>query len=189
MSPIRPLYLLSSSAPGADADVDPRGIFAETEPVRLTRADEMRGLTPGVLLLPAALPAAQILAALREAASSPAESAWLLVLVEPSPEGTPRLVPLSLGWPTPAAEIARWASGDREADVLELRHVLGRIARSRHDLNNPLTSAMAEAQLALMDVQQPEVRDGLQTIEDQLKRIRDLVAALRHLRAPDPRRS
>jgi signal transduction histidine kinase len=69
--------------------------------------------------------------------------------------------------------------------VLELRHVLARVARGRHDLNNPLTSAMAETQLALMDAKDPEIRAGLETIEEQLRRMRDLIASLRSIRTPD----
>jgi hypothetical protein len=92
--------------------------------------------------------------------------------------------PVSLGWPTGFDEILRWADGAADTTVLELRHVLTRVARARHDVNNPLTSAMAEAQLALLDVEQPGIREGLLVIEEQLRRIRDLVAALRVLRPP-----
>lgn len=62
--------------------------------------------------------------------------------------------------------------------------MLTRVARARHDLNNPLTSAMAEAQLALMEAQDPAIREGLEVIEEQLRRIRDLIAALKAVRAP-----
>ena len=78
----------------------------------------------------------------------------------------------------------RWVDGSLEAHVFELRHVLAQVARSRHDINNPLTSAMAETQMALMDAHDPALREGLETVEEQLRRIRDLVGALRNLRAP-----
>jgi signal transduction histidine kinase len=66
--------------------------------------------------------------------------------------------------------------------LLELHRVLLEISRARHDINNPLTSALAETQILLLDVPPGEVRDGLETVQTQLRRIRDLVAATRHLR-------
>ena len=58
------------------------------------------------------------------------------------------------------------------------------VARARHDLNNFLTAAMAETQLALMDVADPGLREGLEAVEEQLRRIRDLVKEMRAVRAP-----
>ena len=97
---------------------------------------------------------------------------------------SPRARPVSVGWPALPTELGRWVEGADDAEVLELRHVLTRVARERHDLNNLLTSAMAETQLALMDTRQPEVRQGLEMVEEQLRRIRDLMAALQTLRPP-----
>ena len=89
-----------------------------------------------------------------------------------------------LGWPVAPEALARWREGAEDAEVFELRHVLRRVARARHDLNNPLTSALAETQLALLDAQEPTVRTGLETIEEQLRRLRDLIQGLRALRPP-----
>ena len=181
MSDRKPVYVL---APGG-ADAVPSGVVPGHEPVPLASADEMRGRQPGVLLLPlGALPADQLVAALGLAAEAGGDAAWLPVLVEPDPKGGVRARPISLGWSAPPAELARWAEGEAGADVFELRHVLARIARSRHDLNNPLTSAMAETQLALMDSAEPTIRTGLETIEQQLRRMRDMIAALKALRIP-----
>ena len=180
MSQPRPVYLLSS--PGFDARL--RELVPGQEPVVLDHPEEMRGQRPGLLLLPPYhLASDRLMAALALAAETDSDAAWLPVLVE-SVGDELRARPVSVGWPTALAELARWAAGADDAAVLELRHVLDRVARGRHDLNNPLTSAMAETQLALMDARDPELRTGLKTIEEQLRRIRDLVAALSVLRPP-----
>ena len=172
----RPVYLL------APANADSGGFaLAGRDPIVLHDHAELAGRAGGVLLLHTGLPDAQLIGALRDAATLPGP--WLAVLLDMSgPE--PIATPISLGWPTSAAEIARWADAAPDANVLELRHVLARIARARHDVNNPLTSAMAEAQLALADATEPEIRTGLAVIEEQLKRIRDLIASLKVFRAP-----
>lgn len=41
---------------------------------------------------------------------------------------------------------------------------------------------MAETQLALLDVPEGEIRDGLEIVQTQLRRLRDLIAATGHLR-------
>lgn len=135
-----------------------------------------------MLLLHPELPPEQLVRALALARRSGAD--WMPVLVEHAADGAFSLIPVSLGWSTAPAALARWADGDSAAELLELRHVLAHVARARHDLNNPLTSAMAETQLALMDVEQPDIRAGLETIQEQLRRIRDLVGGLRVLRPP-----
>ncbi len=94
--------------------------------------------------------------------------------------------PLSVGFADPVAELLSRASpAEDRGVVLELHEVLARIARGRHDMNNSLTAAVAEVQLLLMDVEEgSETEEGLQVIQTQLERIRDLVAGLRELRAP-----
>ena len=181
MSDGRPVYVL---APDGAAALPP-GLVPGHEPVPLAHPGELRGRKPGLLLLPVRdLPADQIVAALRAAAEAAADAPWLPVLIEPDAKGGVRALPVSLGWPAEPTELARWAEGDLGADVLELRHVLKRVARARHDLNNPLTSAMAETQLAHMGAKDAEVRTGLETVDQQLRRMRDLIAALKALRAP-----
>jgi signal transduction histidine kinase len=73
----------------------------------------------------------------------------------------------------------------KPAMLLDLDRALREMARLRHDLNNPLTAAMAEAQLLLMDAGDDDARESLEGILQQLRRIRDMLAASRHLR---PRR-
>src|SRR5688572_22800794 len=181
MTDRKPVYVL---APGGSARVAD-ALVPGPPPIPLAHPEEMRGRPPGVLLLPVqSVPGDQLVAALLIAADAAASSAWLPVLVEPDAVGGLRARPVSIGWPAAPAELARWAKGEMSADVLELRHVLERVARGRHDLNNPLTSAMAETQLALLESSQPEVRAGLETIDQQLKRMRDMIAALKALRAP-----
>ena len=97
--------------------------------------------------------------------------------------------PLSLGYPEPVDELlARLRSGDLpgRAPLLELRSVLHEVAWARHDINNPLTTAMAETQLLLMDVDEEEARAALEAVERALRTIRDLVGSLSRLRPPPP---
>lgn len=97
-----------------------------------------------------------------------------------------RVQGLSLGHPAELPELAERLGRD-EADpgaLLELRLLLREVATARHDINNPLTSALAEAQLLLLDVEEGEVREGLEVIQTQLRRIRDLVADTGHIRPP-----
>jgi len=177
----RPIYLLAPG--GADSGLD--GLIPGWKPIRVEHAGALRDLPPGLLLLPVGQGADRVLAALAVAAQGPSDAGWLPVLVEAGPSGGPALLlPVSIGWASDPAELARWLGGAEDAQVLELRQVLTRVARGRHDLNNPLTSAMAETQLALMEVQDPAIRQGLETVEEQLRRIRDLVAGLRALRPP-----
>lgn len=109
---------------------------------------------------------------------------------DPGEAGEIDLVPVPL--PSPCAialgDLAsRLRRGEEEAPPLELCQILAFVARARHDINNPLTSALAETQLLLMDVEEPETRTGLETIEAQLRRIRDLVARLQALPRPRSR--
>ena len=181
MTEQRPVYALTPESP----DDSLRDLVPGRELTHLTTADELRGRAPGVLLLPIELPPDQLVAALNHVAAAPTEGPWLLLMVERFSDGArSRALPISVGWSTPAEQLARWAAGDPDAEVLELRHVLARVARARHDINNPLTSAMAETQLALMDATDPAICASLETIEEQLRRIRDLVASLRSLRPP-----
>jgi signal transduction histidine kinase len=181
MSDRKPVYLLAPRGSASVAD----SVVPGHEAIRLAGAEEMRGRPAGVLLLPVAeVSRDQLVAALLVAAEASVGGPWLPVLIQSDSAGTVRALPVSLGWAANPEELARWAQGDKGADLFELRHVLERVARSRHDLNNPLTSAMAEAQLALLESKEPEVRAGLETIDQQLKRMRDMIAALKALRAP-----
>jgi hypothetical protein len=88
------------------------------------------------------------------------------------------MVPLSPGYPVPAEFV-----GSRigtAPGAFSLRHASAELARIRHDLNNPLTAAMAETQLLRMDSDD----EALGVIEAQLRRLRDLIAELSQWRLP-----
>jgi signal transduction histidine kinase len=69
-------------------------------------------------------------------------------------------------------------------DAERLRQVLASVSHARHEVNNPLTSILAEAQLLLMDASTlpPEAQKSVQTIQEMAKRIRDVVRSLQSLR-------
>lgn len=68
----------------------------------------------------------------------------------------------------------------------ELERLYERVSRIRHDINNPLTAVLAEAQLLLLDYGEgdEELASSLRVIEEQARRIRDLVAHLSEIRPP-----
>lgn len=141
---------------------------------------------PGVVLLGPEQLSVGELAALAERLYARG-SGWRFALVHRG--SPPEIQVLSVGHAEALEEVARAAS-DLEANrgaLLELREILQEVSRARHDINNPLTSAMAEVQLLLMDVGEGEVREGLDVIQTQLRRIRDLVADTGHIRAPRSR--
>lgn len=140
--------------------------------------------SPGVAyLLAAALGGDGVLRALDHMAVGRGE--WTPVVVhEEGDELVGRT--LSVGYAHPLAETVEGVRGEAPEVLLELRDVLTRIARARHDINNPLTSALAETQLLLMDsAEDEEVRENVEVVLEQLRRIRDLVSATVHLRPLD----
>ena len=58
------------------------------------------------------------------------------------------------------------------------------VAHVRHEINNPLTGVIGQAQLLLRDELSPRVRRRVETIEQLAARIRDTVAQLRHVQRP-----
>lgn len=112
------------------------------------------------------------------------EDTWVPLVLDGSGEqGHPVARTLSVGFPLVLDELLDRVD-EAEKPILELRTVLRFISRARHDINNPLTSGLAETQLLLMDVEEGEIRESLEVIQDQLRRIRDLVAALSVLKQP-----
>lgn len=107
---------------------------------------------------------------------------WIIGVVDGDAASTVRS--LSFGPATTLDEMPRLAADPNEArDVLiDLRRALVEIARVRHDVNNPLTAALAEVQLLLFDVQDEESRESLTITQNQLRRIRDMMASTTHLR-------
>jgi len=59
-------------------------------------------------------------------------------------------------------------------------------ARVRHEINNPLTGLIGQAQLLLREELSDTARRRVQTIEHLATRIRDTVAELRAVQRPNP---
>lgn len=58
------------------------------------------------------------------------------------------------------------------------------VARVRHEINNPLTGVLGQAQLLLREELTPSARRRVETIEQLASRIRDTVAQLREVQRP-----
>jgi len=58
------------------------------------------------------------------------------------------------------------------------------VARIRHEINNPLTGVLGQAQLLLREDLSDKARKRVQTIEELAIRIRDIVAQLRDVQKP-----
>ena len=58
------------------------------------------------------------------------------------------------------------------------------VAHVRHEINNPLTGVIGQAQLLLRDELSPTARRRVETIEQLAARIRDTVAQLRDIQRP-----
>ncbi len=99
-----------------------------------------------------------------------------------------RWLPIGPGWPQrPDDAEERIRQGESQAGFLSFRVAMEDLARVRHDINNPLTAALAEVQLTLLDVEpDTESEESLKVVESQLRRIRDLVQELKHYRIPKP---
>lgn len=69
-----------------------------------------------------------------------------------------------------------------EARVLEM---VARVRKIRHDANSPITAALGHVQLLLDEpaAQDPEVRESLQVVESELKRLIDILGELKEIRA------
>jgi signal transduction histidine kinase len=136
---------------------------------------------PGWVILSPELPGGAVLDLLERLGRQ--KGPWSPVLLlggGPDAEGEFHLLPLSPGVPTPARQLQEeLREGSSRAALLSLRLFAAELSRIRHDVNNPLTAALAEVQLLLMDKPQgTEDAESLQVVEAQLKRIRDLVAQL-----------
>ena len=58
------------------------------------------------------------------------------------------------------------------------------VARVRHEINNPLTGMLGQAQLLLREELNEKARKRAETIESLAMRIRDIVAELRRVQRP-----
>jgi signal transduction histidine kinase len=177
-----PLVLVAPPGPDRDQFLtslpgDPPELFDSVEGFQGREGEDW-----GIVILGPGLPPGESLAFLAGQAFEEAPWSALMAWEE---EGVYSLRPLAMGRPTPQEKVQEVRMEPEEnGPILELHWVLRVVARARHDLNNPLTSGLAEAQLLLMDEHPPEVKDSVETIQEQYRRLRDMVADLSRLRAP-----
>ena len=67
---------------------------------------------------------------------------------------------------------------------LKLEETADLVARIRHEINNPLTGVLGQAQLLLREELSERSRKRVTTIEEMAIRIRDIVAQLRDVPRP-----
>ena len=66
----------------------------------------------------------------------------------------------------------------------QLESVAELVARVRHDINNPLTGVLGQAQLLLREDLNDKARKRVETIESLAIRLRDIVGQLRQVQRP-----
>ena len=67
---------------------------------------------------------------------------------------------------------------------MKLEETADLVARIRHEINNPLTGVLGQAQLLLREDLSERSRKRVKTIEDLAIRLRDVVAQLREVQKP-----
>lgn len=72
---------------------------------------------------------------------------------------------------------------EHESKLVEIAEL---VANVRHEINNPLTGVIGQAQLLLREDLSPAARRRVETIEQLAGRIRDTVARLREVQRPHP---
>lgn len=176
----KPVYLLGVGAGAFQEALMLSSVEARSFSIPGDLFDEPE-LAPGLVLLGTELDAADLRDVFEGFARHGGE--WTPILLT-SPDGAPPLgVPVSPAPPSPLADLLeRYLDPEEGRPVPCLPTVLRIVARARHDINNPLTAAMAETQLLLMDAEDGEVRTALEAIEEQLRRIRDLTSDLTRFR-------
>ena len=83
--------------------------------------------------------------------------------------------------PEPNEERLRSLVAEQEAKLTE---IAGLVAHVRHEINNPLTGVLGQAQLLLREELSETARRRVETIEQLAVRIRDTVAQLRSVQLP-----
>lgn len=76
------------------------------------------------------------------------------------------------------SEKIRALEADHQAKMDEVADLITRV---RHEINNPLTGVLGQAQLLLREDLSERARKRAQTIEEMAIRIRDIVAQLRQV--------
>ena len=80
-------------------------------------------------------------------------------------------------------EERRRAASDCEERMTEFAALAAHV---RHEINNPLTGLIGQAQLLLREELSDTARRRVETIEQLANRIRDTVASLREIQTPQP---
>ena len=70
-------------------------------------------------------------------------------------------------------------------DESRVREMVERVRKIRHDANSPITAALGHVQLLLDEpaARDPEVQESLRIVEGELKRLIDILAGLKEIRA------
>jgi signal transduction histidine kinase len=154
-----------------------------TVPVSDDDAFPAEGDAPGWILIGPSAEPESVVGLLERLGRRP--GSWSPLLVREGAEGL-AAVPLSPGFETGEREARdRIEAEGSPAGLLSFRHALKDLARLRHDLNNPLTAALAEVQLLLLDqVAGSDEEAALTVVEDQIRRLGELVAELAPYRVP-----
>jgi signal transduction histidine kinase len=66
----------------------------------------------------------------------------------------------------------------------QLDEIAAMVARVRHEINNPLTGVLGQAQLLLREDLSEKARKRVETIEGMAIRLRDIAAELRQVQKP-----
>lgn len=174
-----PVYIVARGGPVAEQCLAAFPGAAQLAPP--FRSSMMADHAPGLVLLD--LQGSGVEEVLEAGEALGGSPGWTLAVVSPGAEGSAKVRTVSVGYDHTLAEAAEFTRGGGDGNhLLELHRVLAEIAKARHDINNPLTSALAEVQILLLDAAEGEERESLETIQEQLRRLRDMVAATRHLR-------
>ena len=75
-------------------------------------------------------------------------------------------------------------TGDASDDRQKLEQIVELVARVRHEINNPLTGVLGQAQLLLREELNDRARKRAQAIEDLALRLKDIVGQLREVKKP-----
>lgn len=178
----KPVYLLGVGARAFQAAVAPSSVEARCFSTPGDLFDDPE-LAPGLVVLGAQLTDDDLREAFEGFGRHGGE--WTPVLLVSPEGGAPLGVPVSSASPAALADLLeRYLDPEEARPVPSLPTMLRIVSRARHDINNPLTAALAETQLLLMDVEDGKTRTALEAIEEQLRRIRDLTAGLTRFREP-----
>jgi len=84
------------------------------------------------------------------------------------------------------ADTEESAKAELASSRLELAEVAALVARVRHEINNPLTGVLGQAQLLLREDLSESALKRVQTIEKLALRLNDIVGQLREVKRPLP---